>query len=411
VTETINNARANHVSYVAGFRVVRKDGSVRWVNATGTFHYKKNGDPYRMLGVAVDITEHEVVEQTLRESEERFRLVANTAPVMIWMSGTDGRCTYFNKPWLDFTGRPLGAELGNGWAEGILADDRDQCLTTYDEAFASRIPFEMEYRLRRHDGEYRWILDKGVPKFSPDGSFAGYIGSCLDITERKLAEEALASIGSRLIEAHEEERTWIGRELHDDINQRLALLAVELDRFNQQLPSSVEISNMIEQAQQRIAEITGDVQALSHRLHSSKLDYLGLATAANSFCKELSQQSNVRISFEHSGIARDLPREVSLCLFRVLQEALQNAVKHSGVRQFAAELRGSGDNIELSVTDDGRGFKEEEALTHKGIGLISMRERMQMIGGQLSIESRPGAGTTIRASVRVRAGESQAKAS
>jgi signal transduction histidine kinase len=138
---------------------------------------------------------------------------------------------------------------------------------------------------------------------------------------------------------------------------------------------------------------------------------LGLATAANSFCKELSQQSNVRISFEHSGIARDLPREVSLCLFRVLQEALQNAVKHSGVRQFAAELRGSGDNIELSVTDDGRGFKEEEALTHKGIGLISMRERMQMIGGQLSIESRPGAGTTIRASVRVRAGESQAKAS
>jgi PAS domain S-box-containing protein len=411
VTEAINNARANHVPYASEFRVVRKDGSVRWVNATGTFHYKKNGDPYRMLGVALDITERKAVEQTLRESEERFRLVTNTAPVKIWMSGTDGLRTYFNKRWLDFRGRSIEEELGNGWAEGVHPDDYDRCLTTYDQAFASRIPFAMEYRLRRHDGEYRWILDTGVPRFSPDGSFAGYIGSGLDITERKSAEAALASVGSRLIEAHEEERTWIGRELHDDINQRLALLAVELDRHNKKLPSGVEISNIIEHAQQRIAEITRDVQALSHRLHSSKLDYLGLATAANSFCRELSQQSNVRISFEHSGIARNLPREVSLCLFRVLQEALQNAVKHSGVRQFTAELRGSGGNIELSVTDDGVGFKEEEALTHKGIGLISMRERMQMIDGQLSIESEPGAGTTVRASVRVRAEESQAMAS
>ena len=166
-------------------------------------------------------------ETQLRESEGRFRLVANTAPVMIWTAGTDRKCSYVNKTWLDFTGRPLEAELGDGWVEGVHPDDSNRCLQTYTEAFDRRESFELQYRLRRKDGEYRWVLDDGVPRFNPDGTFAGYIGSCIDITERKLAEESLATIGRRLIEAHEAERTWIGRELHDDINQRLALLAID----------------------------------------------------------------------------------------------------------------------------------------------------------------------------------------
>ena len=191
-------------------------------------------------------------EAQLRESEERFRRVANTAPVMIWMSGTDRKCSYVNQTWLDFTGRPLEEELGDDWAGGLHPDDSDRCLRTYIEAFDRRASFELQYRLRRHDGEYRWTLDKGVPRFNPDGTFAGYIGSCIDITERKLAEEALATIGRRLIEAQEEERTWIGRELHDDINQRLALVAVELDRWNQHLPSAGQLSEQIRHAQERI---------------------------------------------------------------------------------------------------------------------------------------------------------------
>jgi len=172
-------------------------------------------------------------ETQLRESEGRFRLVANTAPVMIWTAGTDRNCSYVNKTWLDFTGRPLEAELGDGWVEGVHPDDSNRCLQTYTEAFNRRESFEMHYRVRRRDGEYRWVLGYGVPRFNSDGTFAGYIGSCVDITERKHAEESLATIGRRLIEAHEAERTWIGRELHDDINQRLALLAIELDRWSQ----------------------------------------------------------------------------------------------------------------------------------------------------------------------------------
>ena len=348
-------------------------------------------------------------ETQLRESEERFRLVANTAPVMIWTAGTDRNCSYVNKTWLDFTGRPLEAELGDGWVEGVHPDDSNRCLQTYTEAFNRRESFEMHYRVRRRDGEYRWVLGYGVPRFNSDGTFAGYIGSCVDITERKHAEESLATIGRRLIEAHEAERTWIGRELHDDINQRLALLAIELDRSSQHALTN-ELTELVRHARARITEIAEDVQGLSHRLHSSKLDYLGLTTAAKSLCRELSEKTKVEIVFEHAGIPHTLSKEVSLCLFRVLQEGLQNAVKHSGVRSFTVDLQGTEESIELTVADFGNGFAEQEACTGHGLGLISMRERLQLVHGELSVKSQPGAGTTIRARVPLKTDEYRAMA-
>jgi signal transduction histidine kinase len=268
----------------------------------------------------------------------------------------------------------------------------------------------MEYRLRRHDGEYRWVYDTGVPRFNKDGAFAGYIGSCLDITERKRAEKTLSTIGRRLIEAHEEERTWIGRELHDDINQRLALLAIDLDRWNQNASTNYEVTELVRHTQAHIREIAQDVQGLSHRLHSSKLDYLGLATAAKSFCRELSEKTKVEIVFEHAGIPHTLSKEVSLCLFRVLQEGLQNAVKHSGVRKFTVDLNGTEESIELTVADTGSGFEEQDADTRHGLGLISMRERLQLVQGELSVKSQPGAGTTIRARVPLKTNEYRAMA-
>ena len=207
----------------------------------------------------------------------------------------------------------------------------------------------MEYRIRRHDGEYRWLLDTGVPRFDSDGSFAGYIGSCIDITDRKLAEEAMADIGRRLIEAHEEERTWIGRELHDDINQRLALAVIELEQWGQEhSKSEVESHEHIAHVKQRLSDLGKDVQALSHRLHSSKLDYLGLTVAASSFCRELSEKQRVEIDFTHEGMPGTVPKEISICLFRILQEALQNAVKYSGVRHFRVKLEGTSAEIQLT---------------------------------------------------------------
>jgi PAS domain S-box-containing protein len=343
------------------------------------------------------------IEGELRESEGRFRRVANTAPVMIWMSGTDKVCTYFNQPWLAFTGRTLDQELGNGRAEGVHPDDRQRCQETYANAFDRREPFEMEYRLRRYDGEYRWVLDLGVPRFHPDGSFAGYIGSCIDVTERKLAEEVLATVSRKLIEAHEEERSWVARELHDDVNQRLALLSVNLDALRKDIPSSAnEASGLANDLKEQIKQLGHDVQALSHRLHSSKLDYLGLRAAAAAFCRELGEHKSVQITFECDDLPGNLPKEISLCLFRVLQEALQNAIKHSGAEHFGAYLTCTSDGIELTVSDSGRGFNAEEALKSPGIGIISMRERLKIVGGELTIESQTQRGTTVRALVPFR---------
>lgn len=339
-------------------------------------------------------------EGTLRESEERFRLLANTAPVMIWMSGTDKLCTYFNETWSAFTGRSREEELGNGWVQGVFEEDVERCLETYANAFDRREAFEMEYRLRRHDGEYRWIFSLGVPRLHPDNSFAGYIGSCIDVTDRKLAEEALSSVSRRLIEAHEEERRWIARELHDDINQRLAFLAVNLDVLRRELPGSAgEAQRHLIHLKQQISELGIDVQSLSHRLHSSKLEYLGLGAAASAFCREFCEHNVVQIDFHCDAIPKTLPKETALCLFRVLQEALRNASKHSGRQEYHVSLLSGVDEICLTVSDTGRGFDLEEALKKPGVGITSMRERLKLVGGELSIISEPEAGTLVQARV------------
>jgi PAS domain S-box-containing protein len=383
---------------------MHKDGHLVVLETNGIPVVDKEGRLRGYRGMDRDITERKRAEQALRESEQRFRLVSNAAPVMIWLAGPDKLCTYLNQQWLDFTGRPLEVELGNGWEEDIHPDDLRACLDTYRKAFDKREVFEIRYRLRRRDGEYRWIQDKGVPRFEADGSFAGYIGSCNDVTDRELAAEAIASVGRRLIRAHEEERTWIARELHDDINQRVALLAIELEQWKQRVPESAgDFGAHIEHARHRLFDISKDVQALSHRLHSSKLEYLGIVTAAKSFCRELSDRHKVGVAFTHSDVPATLPHEVSLVLFRVLQEALQNAVKHSHAQDFSVELRGTPGEVCLTVSDAGTGFDQLEAMGTRGLGLISMRERLQLVNGTFVVESSPGHGTTIRACVPIKA--------
>jgi PAS domain S-box-containing protein len=481
-------------------------------------------------------------ETILRESEERFRLVADTAPVLIWMSGTDKLCTYFNKPWLDFTGRSLEQERGNGWAEGVHPEDFQRCLDTYTQAFDRRDKFRMEYRLRRHDGEYRWILDVGVPRFNQDGSSAGYIGigvdvterrraeevvresedklrllldstaeaiygidlehrctfcnpaclrilgydridqvlgknmhdllhhSCadgtlfpvgecrvhrvtqtgegvhaedevlwrangtsfpveywsypqrrgqqvvgavvafLDITERKLAEAALANVSRKLIEAQEQERTRIGRDLHDDIGQRLSLLAVELQQLHENSLILPEVRRRIGELQKQTSEIVTDIQSLSHELHSAKLQYLGIAAAIRGFCKEFGEQQKVEIDFSSHDLPSRLSPDISLCLFRVLQEALHNSAKHSGVRHFEVRFWGTSDEIHLTIKDSGAGFDREAAKTSRGLGLISMEERLKLVKGTLSINSQPKRGTTIDARVPLNSGSDPMRA-
>jgi PAS domain S-box-containing protein len=382
-----------------------KDGSSRYTE----FHFSPLADSN--IVSFVDLTERNQAQTVLQESEERFRHVANTAPVMIWMAGADKLCTYFNSPWLQFTGRPFEEELGNGWTKGVHPDDLQGCWETYANAFDRRDPFQMEYRLRRFDGEYRWVFDRGVPRINADGSFSGYIGSCIDVTERKLAQEGLSDMSRKLIEAHEQERTWLARELHDDINQQVALLAVNLERLKQDLPAlAPAVIPRLDEILDQVSGLGSDIQALSHRLHSSKLEYLGIAAAASSFCRELSDQHGVQIDFHSEGIPKDLHQDIALCLFRILQESLQNAIKHSGAQRIEAWLRGASNEIELSVRDAGIGFSPEDAMRGRGLGLTSMRERLKLVHGELSIDSQTGLGTVIRATVPLSVSSKAAKA-
>jgi PAS domain S-box-containing protein len=175
--------------FMVEYRIRHRHGQYRYVWDRARIERDRNGKPLRVIGFNLDITDRKLAEDALRESEERFRAMADTAPMLVWMSGVDKGCNYFNKTWLDFTGRTLEQEIGSGWTTGIHPDDYQYCLDTYEKAFDARQPFSMDYRLRRHDGEYRWILDQGVPRLTPDGEFLGYIGSCVDISDRKYAEE------------------------------------------------------------------------------------------------------------------------------------------------------------------------------------------------------------------------------
>jgi PAS domain S-box-containing protein len=175
-----------------------KDGVTRYVNATYVPRFNSQGTVEGFVALVNDITDRKQAEATLRESEARFRLMADAAPVLIWMSDTHKLCNYFNLRWLNFTGRTIEQERDNGWTEGVHPDDLDRCFDTYVTAFDARQPFKMEYRLKRFDGRYRWVMDEGVPRYGLEDQFLGYIGSCVDIEDHKQAEEALRESESRL---------------------------------------------------------------------------------------------------------------------------------------------------------------------------------------------------------------------
>jgi PAS domain S-box-containing protein len=347
---------------------------------------------------AADLIERILAEEALRESEERFRVIANTAPVMIWMSDAERHVTYLNQTWLDYTGWPLTAALGQRWIEILHPDDAERCRDLYEKAFERRAPYQVEYRLRRHDGEYRWVVTVGVPRHNVDGSFAGYIGTAVDIGERKLAEEALSTVSQKLIEAHEEERTRIARELHDDINQRLAVVGMHLAALKRspRAPAS-DFEHEIAGTYRQIVDAATAIQALARGLHPPKLDLLGLEAAVAGLCEEFSRRGDLTIDVQFENVPNALPPEISLCLYRVLQEALHNVVKHGRSPRAHVSLDGHINTIKLTVKDSGAGFDLHETLRGPGLGLTSMKERLKVVGGQLSIHSEPGRGTMIHA--------------
>jgi signal transduction histidine kinase len=215
-----------------------------------------------------------------------------------------------------------------------------------------------------------------------------------DITCRKQMEEALSDMSRKLIESQEQERARIGRELHDDIAQRLALLAIEIEQVQECSEKPSEVRNRTHELVERTKEISSDIQSLSHELHSSAFELLGFEAGMRSWCRVFAERQKLQIAFESHNVPQ-LPREISLCLFRILQEALQNAAKHSGAKQIEVKLVENSGEIHLTVSDSGKGFEVKAPGQSRGLGLTSMQERVRLVNGTIEIQSKPTSGTTV----------------
>ncbi len=382
--------------------MLRPDGTMIWLQRNSRAHFDEQGRILRIIGIVADITARKLAETELALAHDRLRLAMESGKSVAWdWDVKSGRDSWFGDLQTVF-GIPADSHVGNveDFRRRVHPEDLERVWAAATDAMQSHKPYMAEFRTLWPDGTVRWVEATGKFYYSPDGEAQRMLGMNVDITERKLAEEALAAMRRSLIEAQEQERTRIARDLHDDTNQRLALLAIAIEQLKRDLPNpTVEILDLVEKLRKDTSEISNDIQALSHELHSPRLELLGLVAAMRGFCKEFSEHQKVEIDFRSHDLPGPLPPDISLCLFRVLQEALHNSAKHSGAQRFEVQLWGTTGEIHLRVSDSGAGFDLETAMKSRGLGLTSMQERLQLVKGKFSIDSQPQRGTTIHAYV------------
>jgi PAS domain S-box-containing protein len=346
--------------------------------------------------------------QVERPDNQRFYDAFTASPIGIALENLEGQPLFANPALCSMLGFSEEEMCSKHCVEFSPSEDAEKDWALFEQLRQGLIDhYHLEKRFFRKDGSLIWGRLNISLMRDPAGLTPLVVVTLEDISGKRAAEERLQQseanlqkLAGRLIQAQEEERAWIARELHDDISQRLALLAVNLGRLKQELPASaVEFSQGVAEASKEAEDLGSDVQALSHRLHPSKLELMGLARAAASFCGEFSDRQKVAIDFHSENVPKDLSKDLSLCLFRVMQEALRNASKHSGSQHLQVSLVVESDEIHLTVQDAGVGFDAAEALKGPGLGLTSMKERLKLVNGDFSVESQLQPGTTIHARV------------
>jgi PAS domain S-box-containing protein len=348
----------------------------------------------RRLADALDTL---VMLRNLRESERKQEEAQRIAQVGYWDRDVDtDRIT-----WSEETCRVFGLpsrDLPITFAEAqerVHTEDRPIMTRAVAVALGGGARYNVEYRVVRPDGEVRVVHSQGDVMRDESGRPRRMFGTVQDITERKRAEQALEDLAGRLIHAQEEERSRIGRELHDHISQRLGLLMIEIDQLRAGSAIAPAMAGALVDLRQRASGIADDVHRLSHRLHSSTLDYLGLAPALQNLVGEFSARCGIAIDFTHASLPTPLPPHVALCLFRITEESLANIAKHSHARSARVNVNGASDGIHLTVEDDGEGFDVRSLERKAGLGFVSMQERLRVLGGTVGVDSAPSRGTRI----------------
>ena len=346
----------------------------------------------------------------LRESEQRMSLAVDAANLGIWIRDLKSGGIWATEKWRALFGFTPAEPLT---MRHILArlhpEDRQGVERSLAQAQESGGSYEREYRLLLPDGRLRWISSLSRMEFDAQGQPFLIRGASRDFTARKLAEEAAHHLSGRLIHAQEEARKQLARELHDDLGQSLALLSVELEMFGQNPPADPrKITARMGDFSTQVQALSSEVHQLSHELHPAKLEQLGLVAAVRGFCKEFARAHGLAVEFSERDVPGDVPGDAALCLYRIAQEALHNVVKHSGGTAAKVALTRDDGHLRIVVADDGTGFDPQAPRTNGSLGLVSMSERAHFVGGRLTIESRPGAGTRVEVRVPIAAPEDPA---
>ncbi len=417
----VEKAQHGDGNYEHLHRQLLPDGQVRWIATRGRVEFDPEHKLQRMRGVAMDVTVRKAAENQARESERQFSLIANSAPVLIWVSGPDKKCTFFNEPWLEFRGRTMEQELGDSWVEGVHPHDVGYCLKTYNESFEAREPFTMEYRLQRHDGQYRWVVDHGVPRYD-NQTFLGYIGSCVDISEQKELEARTQHLQQEL--AHVSRVATLGviaGSLAHELKQPLTAIVcsaegarrfMEADRMN---PEEVRdaLKEIAEQGQ-RAGEIITAVRAMFKKdpMQMRAQDVNLVVTEVLEMMRNDLVTSHVvpllRLDPTLPRVKGDRVQLRQLVLNLVTNACEAMSDRPEGERKLTIETRrGKATEVEISVEDSGPGFPKhvlrnafEPFHTTKakglGLGLAICRSIVIAHGGRVVAANNIDIGATIK---------------
>ena len=397
VRRAVQRSREDRSDYEAEYRLVVPSVGTRWVAARGRCEFDCDGKPLRMRGVTIDITKRRQAEEALIASEQRVSLAADAASLRCWEYDIQSDQLWATQTDRNMLGwwpsRPLTFEQ---FTERVHPDDRESVRRAVQRSREDRSDYEAEYRLVVPGGGTRWVAARGRREFDRDGKPLRMRGVTIDITKRRQAEEAARELSGRLINAQEEERSRLARELHDDVTQRLALLAIDAGRGERNLPSAAGGTAM-RAMRESLIRLSEDVHALAYRLHPSILEDLGLIEALKTECERFGRVASIPVDLKAQEVPDPLPHAVALCLYRIAQEALRNVGRHARASAVQVSLQRLDGGVQLAVRDNGAGFDPAQQRDRPSLGHASMRQRVYQLNGELEVESAPGQGTTVLA--------------